>query len=144
MKREHIAKVLSTRFDSVFKGSMINPKNLLKELNKREDDSNRLDAILDTLMWHCMDALDFKDHFMYYDREFKIFTVRSRSDDSEEVFKDGREAIDYCISPSSDEPEPDFADFSEQSEALANKTSSDEVKADDNEAPINNTEKGNN
>jgi hypothetical protein len=126
---------------------MINPKRLLDELNKREDDSKRIDAILDSMILRSdiMDrtVLYFANGYaMLYDAEFKVFQI---DHDGLEitVSKDGRKAIDYCISPSDSESEPDFADFSDQSEKLANKESSDAVKADDNVVPNTNTEQEN-
>jgi len=100
---------------------MINQNKLLQALNLREDDSKRIDLILEAMA----SRTDLQDltilyfdtgYSMYYDAEFKVFQVDNEGTEIT-VFKDGREAIDYCISPPLDEE------------------SSDEVKADDNEVP---------
>lgn len=82
---------------------MINQNKLLQALNLREDDSKRLDAIFDSMINLKME-LDFKNFTIYYDTEFKMFTVvyfdpLSEIKQEEQIFKDGREAIDYCLQP---------------------------------------------
>lgn len=75
---------------------MINQKKLLDALNLREDDSKRIDAILEAMISQDIKLLRFKNYEMQYDPEFKIFQAGS-SEVNIQVFKEGREAIDFCL-----------------------------------------------
>jgi len=88
---------------------MINPKKLLRELNLREDDSKRIDAILESLKNQDTQAIKFKDFMLTFNLEYNRFQAGSAEPDTEH-FKDGREAIDYCLSSSSPESLPDSED----------------------------------
>jgi len=79
----------------------MDPRKILKVLNSREEDSKRLDSILESMM----NRNDLTDktilyfpngYFMHYDTEFKVFEAGTDVSDLNN-FKDGREAIDFCL-----------------------------------------------
>jgi hypothetical protein len=81
---------------------MLSPENLLKALHQREEDSQRIDKILLNLMEGGDSELRLNKYSMTYSRVYKIFEVYAEDCD-EQVFKDGREAIDFIMSQSNKE-----------------------------------------
>ena len=83
---------------------IVNSKKLLAQLEMREEDSRRIDAILESLQTDRTKDLKIGDLAVYYNCEFKVFEIipsvipEITENIEEQVFKDGREAIDYCIS----------------------------------------------
>jgi len=79
----------------------MDPRKILKVLNSREEDSKRLDSILES-MRNNPDMVDLtilyfpNNYSMYFDAEFKVFQVDNEGTEIQ-VFKDGREAIDFCL-----------------------------------------------
>lgn len=85
---------------------------LIDAMNLREEDSKRISAILDSLIKFPTAALRINEFELHYDHHYNIFEVRNINDyvfEAEQrvfkgeydVFKDGREAIDHCISQTS-------------------------------------------
>ena len=94
----------------------MDPRKILKVLNSREEDSKRLDSILESMM----NRNDLTDktilyfpngYFMHYDAEFKVFEAGTDVSDLNN-FKDGREAIDFCLY--NDEPEIESSEIEEK------------------------------
>lgn len=74
---------------------------MLKALDSREDDSKRIDAILSAIIEFASSTKNPTLYFpngytAWYDSEFKVWVAGSHEINTT-TFKDGREAIDFCL-----------------------------------------------
>ena len=77
---------------------MLNPNNLFRASEDREEDSRRLSGILEALKTN-NSMLAIGEYRMWWNIAYKVFEAQSiTQDEVADVFKDGRAAIDYCLS----------------------------------------------
>jgi len=99
----------------------LDSSKLIDAMNLREDDSKRINAILDSLIKQKTAALRINDHQIVWDAHYNIFEVKQDLNEEYDVFKDGRKAIDHCIEHSNDLTSNEVSDLIPEGESIFKK-----------------------